>query len=133
METCERFLDGNGILGELASGTTDEPSPYNEEVVLQLLCAAARRRVFLTDKSYPELGPRTMRPGDEVHIIPGGRVPFVLRRDQEEKSEQSEQHSDENAAGTATHSMQGAAFMYGLINGEALTWEDLDWNERYIR
>lgn len=37
------------------------------------------RRVFLTENGYLGLGPKMMREGDEVCVLYGGFVPFVLR------------------------------------------------------
>lgn len=37
------------------------------------------RRVFLTEAGYFGLGPKIMRPGDQVCVLFGGRVPYVLR------------------------------------------------------
>lgn len=41
------------------------------------------RRVYLTHNGFVGIGPRIMRPGDEVCVLFGGRVPFVLRRIQD--------------------------------------------------
>ncbi|KKZ65881.1 hypothetical protein EMCG_08386 [[Emmonsia] crescens] len=38
------------------------------------------RRFYVTEKGYLGIGPRMMRPGDEVCVLFGGRVPFILRR-----------------------------------------------------
>ena len=37
------------------------------------------RKVFLTNSGYLGLGPRAMQTGDEVVVLAGGRLPFVLR------------------------------------------------------
>jgi hypothetical protein len=37
------------------------------------------RRVFVTVKGYLGLGPRDMEVGDQVFILSGSNVPFVLR------------------------------------------------------
>ncbi|PGH10150.1 hypothetical protein AJ79_05505 [Helicocarpus griseus UAMH5409] len=38
------------------------------------------RRFYITERGYMGIGPRVMRPGDEVCVFFGGRVPFILRR-----------------------------------------------------
>ncbi|EEH38592.1 HET domain-containing protein [Paracoccidioides lutzii Pb01] len=38
------------------------------------------RRFYVTEKGYLGIGPRMMSPGDEVCVLFGGRVPFILRR-----------------------------------------------------
>ncbi|KAI0410239.1 heterokaryon incompatibility protein-domain-containing protein [Xylaria grammica] len=37
------------------------------------------RRFFISDDGAMGLGPKTMRKLDEIYILPGGKVPFVLR------------------------------------------------------
>ncbi|ODH37712.1 hypothetical protein ACO22_02568 [Paracoccidioides brasiliensis] len=37
-------------------------------------------RFYVTEKGYLGIGPRMMSPGDEVCVLFGGRVPFILRR-----------------------------------------------------
>jgi hypothetical protein len=43
--------------------------------------AVRNRRFFVTEKGYMGLGPKGTRAGDEVVVLEGARVPFVLRRD----------------------------------------------------
>ncbi|OJD13094.1 hypothetical protein AJ78_06415 [Emergomyces pasteurianus Ep9510] len=38
------------------------------------------RRFYVTEKGYLGIGPQITRPGDEVCVLFGGRVPFILRR-----------------------------------------------------
>jgi hypothetical protein len=38
------------------------------------------RRFFVSTKNYLGLGPLDMRPGDELYLLQGGSVPFVLRK-----------------------------------------------------
>lgn len=38
-----------------------------------------RRRLFRTDEGWVGKGPESMMAGDEVWIVPGGEVPFILR------------------------------------------------------
>jgi hypothetical protein len=40
------------------------------------------RRVYRTRRGFLGLGPEAMKPGDEVCVLLGGRVPFVLREAQ---------------------------------------------------
>ncbi|KAK4230729.1 heterokaryon incompatibility protein-domain-containing protein [Podospora fimiseda] len=42
--------------------------------------AAGGRTFFFTKEGYIGLGPRDMRSGDQVYVVPGSRVPFILRR-----------------------------------------------------
>ncbi|KAL8723917.1 MAG: hypothetical protein Q9181_007083 [Wetmoreana brouardii] len=38
------------------------------------------RRIYLTQNGFLGLGPRMMREGDEICVLFGGRLPFILRR-----------------------------------------------------
>lgn len=44
--------------------------------------AATRRVFFITDMGKMGLGPASMQRGDEVYVLPGGEVPFILRHRQ---------------------------------------------------
>ncbi|OAX82345.1 hypothetical protein ACJ72_03304 [Emergomyces africanus] len=43
-------------------------------------CVCFHRRFYVTEKGFLGIGPRVTRPGDEVCVLFGGRVPFILRR-----------------------------------------------------
>ena len=53
----------------------------SSEVSMRALRIAGNRRVYRTHKGYLGLGPRIMRVGDEVCVLLGGHVPYVLRAD----------------------------------------------------
>jgi hypothetical protein len=64
-----------------------------------------RRRLFLTEKG--NLGHSTLEtaPGDEVWLLKGARVPFVLRP----------------VEGTDTYQIVGETYLHGYMHGEMLT------------
>ena len=51
------------------------------EVAMRAMRIAGNRRVYRTRKGYLGLGPRVMQAGDEICVLLGGRVPYVLRAD----------------------------------------------------
>lgn len=63
-----------------------------------------RRRLFRTQSNYLGTGPRSLREGDEVWILHGGSVPFVLRRQS-----------------NGNYRLIGEAFVYGIMHGEVQT------------
>ncbi|KAF2661969.1 hypothetical protein K491DRAFT_586091 [Lophiostoma macrostomum CBS 122681] len=63
-----------------------------------------KRRLFKTPSNYMGTGPRSLRSGDEIWILHGGAVPFVLRR-----------RPNEN------YQLIGEAFVYGMMNAEVQT------------
>jgi len=64
------------------------------------------RRIFLTEKGYLGVGARAVKAADEVVIVPGAAVPFVLRK-----------YGD-------TRLLVGEAYVHGVMAGEAMKGED---------
>ena len=56
--------------------------------------AISNRKLFLTRNGYLGLGPNVMQIGDEVYVITGSEVPFVLRKT--DRSSLDTQPEDEN-------------------------------------
>ena len=67
---------GNELLSLQAQAATVSAEDYETSV----RSIAYGRRIYLTDNGTIGLGPRMMQEGDEVCILFGGRVPFLLRR-----------------------------------------------------
>ncbi|KAH6900627.1 heterokaryon incompatibility protein [Thelonectria olida] len=65
------------------------------------------QRIYLTDKGYIGTGPRGMKPGDVVVVLFGMTCPIVLRK-----------HA--SSSGQDGWSYLGAAYCYGVMNGEVL-------------
>jgi hypothetical protein len=63
--------------------------------------SGSRRRLFKTKGGYIGTGARSLGKGDEVWILHGGSVPFILRP----------QHD-------RYHSLIGESFVYGVMHGE---------------
>ncbi|KAF2026739.1 hypothetical protein EK21DRAFT_73415 [Setomelanomma holmii] len=81
-----------------------DPGRFHEAFVR----ACVDRRFFVTKKGLMGIGPDTMKEGDIVVVLFGGRVPYLLR-----------------PAGTG-HSFLGECYAPGLMDGEAIR----DWNKR---
>ncbi|KAL5593321.1 hypothetical protein FOBRF1_012423 [Fusarium oxysporum] len=64
------------------------------------------RIFFITKDGYIGIGPKAMRPGDQVCVLYGGHVPFVLR--------------PMRGAGDEDYLFLGESFVNGLMDGEAL-------------
>ncbi|KAJ3466462.1 hypothetical protein MRS44_004026 [Fusarium solani] len=60
-----------------------EPAPPASEVLDALTevmgLAVTNRALFVTDDGKMGLGPASIAKGDKIYILPGGRLPFVLR------------------------------------------------------
>jgi len=62
------------------------------------------RRMFRTQKNYLGMGPRSAQAGDQVWILPGANVPFILRP----------------LAVETNYQLIGEAYVHGIMKGEAL-------------
>jgi hypothetical protein len=70
--------EGRDFLYNFKSFLDSDTYPGNPRGFDKLL-ACQNRRIFRTSRGYLGLGPRSMREGDLVAVLHGGRVPFVLR------------------------------------------------------
>ncbi|OTA94457.1 hypothetical protein M434DRAFT_394721 [Hypoxylon sp. CO27-5] len=68
--------------------------------------------LLITEMGYLGLGPRTLRSGDEIWILFGGRIPFALRR---------RETSDGNLIICNDFELVGDAFVYGIMQGNAVS------------
>lgn len=71
------------------------------------------RRLYVTERGYVGLGPRTMQPGDVVVVLYGGTVPHVLRHQDFDSDEEEEEWS-----------YIGEAYCDGIMDGELLEGRD---------
>jgi hypothetical protein len=83
------------------------------------ICFSLREMVFnqsffITTMGYLGLGPSTIRDGDEVWVLHGGRVPFILRPT-------SKEAAGNNIAKSTQHELVGDTYVHGIMNGEAET------------
>ena len=85
-ETTENHRAGNPLLYQAALGYL-----------------APHRKFFRTKKGFIGLGPRSMRQGDLVCILHGGRVPFILRKE------------------GSHYRLVGESYVHGIMEGEAMT------------
>lgn len=77
------------------------------------ICLATHtRRFFISERGYFGLAPMDARPGDQICILFGGAMPYILRETLEQIQVDSAQHN--------CHSLVGEAYVHGLMNGEGL-------------
>lgn len=63
------------------------------------------RSLFRTRKGYLGIGAQSLRMGDEVWLLAGAAVPFILR-----------------SCGDGEYELVGEAYLHGVMHGEALEW-----------
>jgi hypothetical protein len=77
------------------------------------------RKLFLTDTGYLGLGPSHMEEDDEIIVIPGGSVPYILRP-------QDSSAFSNGARALETWSYVGEAYCDGIMDGELVVGDNLD-------
>ncbi|CAH0017910.1 unnamed protein product [Clonostachys rhizophaga] len=95
---------------------TDSSATLNVSAII------GKRTLFTTSDGYLGLGPSTMAPGDAVYVIAGGCTPFILR----ERPGDITSSSDEPEA-KPEYSLIGEAYVHGLMNGEIMRCEGMEW------
>ncbi|KAK8017278.1 hypothetical protein PG991_008354 [Apiospora marii] len=74
---CERAVKGE----KQTNDNANHPNAVDElgfDVVFKTL--AVRRKAFWATNGNMGWGPLDTQPGDDIHVLPGGRTPFILRR-----------------------------------------------------
>ena len=66
-------------------------------------------RFFVTEKGCFGLGHKDVERGDEVWVLRGGRVPFLLRR---------EERDEDSAGGDLEFRLKGDCYVHGVMDGE---------------
>jgi hypothetical protein len=95
---------------------TDPGRPGLKGYQMTVVRTTRNRKFFVTRNGYLGLGPCDISPGDEVYLISGSKVPFVLR-----KVEHLENVSPENgSSSSAVFRIIGDAYVHGIMDGEAL-------------
>ncbi len=91
--------------------------------------ACHNRKFFVTTNGYFGIGPRDAQAGDEIHILSGTPVPYVLRKSGDLSRAEDPEDDD---ADSPMYSMIGETYMHGIMQGEALKREGFEWSGIYI-
>ncbi|KAL7785295.1 heterokaryon incompatibility domain-containing protein [Trichoderma ceciliae] len=94
------------ITGNLTPGASEDDDEFNEWVQKMLRPQA----IFVTEDGQLGLGPPNVRPGQELWILGGCRVPVIL-------NPLPKVSEDESAVSLTFHS---ECFVYGIMKGEAV-------------
>lgn len=100
----KRITDNADLSSLLGATTKDHRNASSQIYQASVAYTAPYRKFFTTAKGTIGLGPRSMRPGDLVCVLCGGKVPFILRKD------------------GAGYTLVGEAYVHGIMDGQAL-WE----------
>ncbi|KAK4552960.1 hypothetical protein LTR86_009884 [Recurvomyces mirabilis] len=91
-----------GIQADAATSADSTPQAFATSSPRAALGMLTGRSLFDTGRGYVGLGPSTMRRGDQIYVVAGAQVAFVLR---------PAGHGDE---------FVGEAYVHGVMDGEAV-------------
>ncbi|KAL9577887.1 MAG: hypothetical protein Q9212_006079 [Teloschistes hypoglaucus] len=84
----------------------------NMEAFYKNIVISMHMMLFRTGNNLPGMGPRHVAEGDEVWLLQGARVPFVLRPNSE----------------NGRYQLIGQLYVHGILHGEALEMEGFEWS-----
>ncbi|KAK4182813.1 hypothetical protein QBC35DRAFT_140561 [Podospora australis] len=87
----------------------------------------SRRRLAVTDNGYAGLVPDVTVAGDVVVILDGVATPFLLR-----KCPTLDKEDSGFVDGIEAYQLVGDAYIEGIMHGEALEGDDVEWKDIYI-
>lgn len=108
----EQSLPGRSLLKEKF-----EDKHINAALAQELNTSASGRKLFITRQGLIGLGPSWMEPGDEVWVLSGGSVPFILRP---LKNTGIEKSCNEIERSQKCHIVIGDCYTHGIMFGEAI-------------
>jgi hypothetical protein len=85
-----------------------------------------KRRFFITQDGKFGIGPGSIQIGDEIHIFPRGRVPFVLRPSPQQDTRSCPQLT------TPCYALVGDCYLDGVMQGEAVNVEQYIWRSIHL-
>ena len=109
-------VDGDSSNGDDSDyqSERDRMTVYQVQVDEAISSATAHRRLFQTRDGYIGLGPARMEVGDEIWILKGGSMPFLLRP--------AGEYEFKRVSGGKRHCYRlvGECYVHGLMYGEAV-------------
>ncbi|TLS30964.1 hypothetical protein PpBr36_02813 [Pyricularia pennisetigena] len=117
----QRQPRGKGRL-ELSSLSSRRPGATFQEIRAALRRALRNRRFAVTKQGYFGLVPHWTQPGDNVCMLNGCDVPYIIRRAEHQGGGQS-------MADSYRFSFLGECYIHGMMNDEILAMEELELRE----
>jgi hypothetical protein len=108
--------DFNSLHAELASFESDLGSLESDQVSLlmrSVLYRMHRAKLIITTNGWLGMVPRDTQIGDEIYVLAGGRMPFVLRPSQENFSLPGSSNAQRSC-----HTLVGECYLDGSMDGE---------------
>ncbi|KAM3072057.1 hypothetical protein ACMFMG_008518 [Clarireedia jacksonii] len=95
------------IMAEFLSPDADHTRAQMEQMRQEIEHANDRRSLFRTSIGCLGIGPQSLQVHDEVWVLKGATVPFVLRPRED-----------------GTYQLIGEAYLHGLMHGELVSWRE---------
>ena len=118
--TCFQMYRDKPELTDPANSSSEDYITAAQHVIV---ATTPHRRFFITKKGYMGLGPVWMQPDDQVVILPGARVPFLLRR---------ATNPVPLDLGDSVYRMMGECYVHGFMDGQACDGQASSWPNVFI-
>ncbi|KAL4767184.1 hypothetical protein BDW60DRAFT_200568 [Aspergillus nidulans var. acristatus] len=125
--------NGTAVGGSAIQQTAVDIDPAAEEA---MFLACQYRRFYMTENGLFGFATKDIQVGDEVHVLSGTSVPFVLRP-AVTSTEGSETQADSEKLlealrmagedGMKLYEMVGEAYIHGYMQGQILAKNDVEW------
>ena len=86
------------------------------------------RRFFTTDSNFMGIGPADAKVGDKVHVLAGGKVPFIFRNVNKSNREDEADLPEDLEDGMQVYHMLGETYVHGIMKGEAVAMKGFEWS-----
>lgn len=120
-ETATDYQKFSAALRALSTPLADIHDPTFYANLMRSTDCSFRRRFFMTEGSTPGLGYPEAQAGDEVYVLLGCDVPYLLRRCDEKASLEGIDGE------LSSFQVIGNCYLHGIMDGEAL---EVDWEKR---
>jgi hypothetical protein len=104
----------------------DLDTAHPSEVYASLNMNVIEQCFFITEQGYMGTGPPTIKAGDEVWVLCGENVPFILRPLELATHHSGRIGSVPSTDGSYRHQLLGDGFVYGIMQGQAIRAHDTE-------
>jgi hypothetical protein len=105
-------LSAQALIEQVGQVAETERLPYYEDYRMAANFIVGYRVVFRTSGGLLGVGPVGLNVGDEIWVLAGAVTPVLLRR--------KKGAGDKGSHGGQHHEYLGAAYVHGMMNGEAI-------------
>jgi hypothetical protein len=110
-----QYFEGISSQGRIDTASMVQRMFESKMMISAISLASSGQSFFITEKGYMGNGPWKMMVGDEVHVLRGGKLPLVLRRDPSIMVDVDLQEE----FGSKIYTLSGQCYLHGIMDGEA--------------